>query len=32
MNKETIADVMLATGLGLVLCALALAYFDILVY
>lgn len=32
MNKETIADITLAVGLGLVLCCFALAYFDILVY
>jgi hypothetical protein len=32
MNKETIADITLAVGLGLTLAAFALAYFDILVY
>jgi hypothetical protein len=32
MNKETIADITLAVGLGFTLAAFALAYFDILVY
>jgi hypothetical protein len=31
MNKETIADITLAVGLGLTLAAFALAYFDVLV-
>jgi hypothetical protein len=31
MNKETIADITLAIGLGITLAAFALAYFDVLV-
>lgn len=30
--KETIADITLALGIAVVLCGLALAYFDVLTY
>jgi len=30
--KNTILDVLTAVGVGLVLCGLALAYFDVLTY
>lgn len=32
LMKETLLDILTATALGLILCALALAYFDILTY
>lgn len=30
--KDTILDILTATALGLILCAFALAYFDVLTY